>query len=240
MSSKNLGFNKTGIPPHATRKLVDLSLDKASSELKKYVNGERKTRPSKKMLEILEENGVISKTGSGYSKVGGGIPKIAVMPQKPMPSDMTGGKVNRLKKANRWADFSKEQVKDGIDLGSYGYDAYKKATDPYGHALAEAITGGKVNRIKKANRWADFSKEQVKDGIDLGSYGYDAYKKATDPYGHALAKAVTGGSAKKPSAWISFVKEYAQKNNIPYKEALKSASGPYKKLKSGSGYSSAN
>ena len=189
MSSKNLGFNKTGIPPHATRKLVDLSLDKASSELKKYVNGERKTRPSKKMLEILEENGVISKTGSGYSKVGGGIPKIAVMPQKPMPSDMTGGKVNRL---------------------------------------------------KKANRWADFSKEQVKDGIDLGSYGYDAYKKATDPYGHALAKAVTGGSAKKPSAWISFVKEYAQKNNIPYKEALKSASGPYKKLKSGSGYSSAN
>ena len=34
MSSKNLGFNKTGIPPHATTQLVDPKLDKASSELK--------------------------------------------------------------------------------------------------------------------------------------------------------------------------------------------------------------
>ena len=102
MSSKNLGFNKTGIPPHATTQLVDLKLDKASSELKKYLNGERKTRPTKKMLEVLEDNGVISKSGAGYSKIGG---------------------VNRLKKANRWADFSKDQVKGSIDLGSYGYDA---------------------------------------------------------------------------------------------------------------------
>ena len=168
MSSKNLGFNKTGIPPHATSQLVDLKLDKASSELKKYLNGERKTRPTKKMLEVLEDNGVISKSGAGYSKIGG------------------------------------------------------------------------VNRLKKANRWADFSKDQVKDAIDLGSYGYDAYNKATNPYGHAMAKAISGGAVKKPSAWISFVKEFAQKNNMPYKEALKAASGPYKKLKSGAGYSSAN
>ena len=175
MSSKNLGFNKTGIPPHATSQLVDLKLDKASSELKKYLNGERKTRPTKKMLEVLEDNGVISKSGAGYSKVGAGYSKI-----------------------------------------------------------------GGVNRLKKANRWADFSKQQIKDGIDLGSYGYDAYNKATNPYGHAMAKAITGGSAKKPSAWISFVKEFAQKNNMPYKEALKAASGPYKQMKSGAGYSSAN
>ena len=169
MSSKNLGFNKTGIPPHATTQLVDLKLDKASSELKKYLNGERKTRPTKKMLEVLESNGVISKkSGAGYSKIGG------------------------------------------------------------------------VNRLKKANRWADFSKQQVKDGIDLGSYGYDAYKKATNPVGHALKSAISGGAVKKPSAWISFVKDYAQKNNMPYKEALKAASGPYKQMKSGAGYSSAN
>ena len=175
MSSKNLGFNKTGIPPHATTQLVDLKLDKASDALKKYLNGERKTRPTKKMLEVLESKGVISKSGAGYSQVGGGYSKI-----------------------------------------------------------------GGVNRIKKANRWADFSKQQVKDGIDLGSYGYDAYNKATNPLGHAMTKAITGGAAKKPSAWISFVKSYAQKNNMPYKEALKAASGPYKQMKSGAGYSSAN
>jgi len=230
MSPKNLGFNRTGIPPHATTQLVDLKLDKASSELKKYlpVNGERKTKPTKKMLDVLEENGVISKSGAGYSKVGAGYSKV-------------GGKVNRLKKANMWADFSKQQVKDGIDLGSYGYDAYNKATNPYGHAMAQAITGGKVSRMNKAKKWTTFVKDDiVKDGIDLGSYGYDAYNKATNPYGHAMAKAISGGSAKKPSAWISFVKDYAQKNNIPYKEALKAASGPYKKLKSGAGYSSAN
>ena len=177
MSPKNLGFNKTGIPPHATTQLVDLKLDKASSELKKYLNGERKTRPTKKMLEVLEDNGVISKkSGAGYSKVGAGYSQV----------------------------------------------------------------GGKVNRLKKANRWADFSKQQVKDGIDLASYGYDAYNKATNPFGHSMTKAITGGAVKKPSAWISFVKEFAQKNNMPYTEALKAASGPYKKLKSGAGYSSAN
>jgi hypothetical protein len=91
MSPKNLGYNKSGIPPHATTQLVDLKLDKASSELKKYLNGERKTKPTKKMLVVLESIGVICKRGGGYSQV--------------------GGKVNRLKKANMWADFSKQQVK---------------------------------------------------------------------------------------------------------------------------------
>jgi len=110
MSPKNLGFNRSGIPPHASTHLVNLKLDKASDALKKYLNGERKTKPTQKMLEVLEENNVISKSGAGYSKVGGGYSKV-------------GGKVNRLKKGNQWADFSKKQVKDGIDLGRYGYDA---------------------------------------------------------------------------------------------------------------------
>ena len=168
--STNLGFNRTGIPPHATTQLVDLKLDKASDALKKYLNGERKTRPTKEMLEVLESKGVISKSGAGYSKV--------------------GGKVSRIKKAKKWTSYVKDDV--------------------------------------------------IKDSIDLGSYGFDAYKKATNPVGHALKSAISGGAIKKPSAWISFVKEFAQKNNMPYKEALKAASGPYKKLKSGAGYSSAN
>ena len=183
MSPKNFGFNKTGIPPHATTQLVDLNLDKASSELKKYLNGERKTRPTKKMLKVLESNGLISKSGAGYSQVGGGYSQV-------------GGGYSKI---------------------------------------------GGVSRIKKAKKWTSFVKDDIiKDSIDLGSYGYDAYNKATNPFGYATTKAITGGAAKKPSAWISFVKSYAQKNNMPYKEALKAASGPYKQMKSGAGYSSAN
>ena len=35
MSPKNLGFNRSGIPPHASTHLVNLKLDKASDALKK-------------------------------------------------------------------------------------------------------------------------------------------------------------------------------------------------------------
>ena len=150
MSPKNLGFNRSGIPPHASTHLVDITLDKASDALKKYLSGERKTKPTQKMLEVLEANNVISKSGAGYSKVGGGMPKRgmkpAVMPP-PVPPKFSGG-VNRLKKGERWAEFSKKQAKDGIDLGSYGYDAYNKATNPFGYAATKAITGG-VNRLKR-------------------------------------------------------------------------------------------
>ena len=95
------------------------------------------------MLDVLESNGVISKSGAGYSQVGGGYSKVGA------GYSQVGGKVSRINKAKKWTSFVKDDIiKDSIDLGSYGYDAYKKATDPYGHALAEAITGGKVNRIK--------------------------------------------------------------------------------------------
>ena len=127
---------------------------------------------------------------------------------------------------------------NGVILESKG--VISKSGAGYSHVGGGYSKIGGVNRIKKANRWADFSKQQVKDGIDLGSYGYDAYKKATNPVGHALKSAISGGAAKKQSAWITFVKTYAQENNMPYKEALKAASGPNKQMKSGGGYSSAN
>ena len=40
-----------------------------------------------------------------------------------------------------------------------------------------------------------------------------------------------GGAKRGPSSWISFVKKYAEKNNIPYEQALKEASPIYKKMK---------
>ena len=41
-----------------------------------------------------------------------------------------------------------------------------------------------------------------------------------------------GGAVKRPpSNWILHVKSYAQKHNIPYKQALKEASPSYKAMK---------
>src|SRR6056300_876423 len=107
MAYKHQGFRRSYVPPHVTDKLVDLHFVKASDALDKYLKGERKTKPSQKMLDTLEKHGVISKDGGGYSKV--------------------GGKVSRIKKAYKWKNFSKETAKDGIDLAAYGYDKYDKA-----------------------------------------------------------------------------------------------------------------
>ena len=84
-----------------------------------------------------------------------------------------GGKVNRLKKANRWLGF----VDKGI--GSI----VRPITEPIAHALGQAgankIMGGKVNRLKKANRWLGF----VDKGI--GSI----VRPITEPIANALGQA---------------------------------------------------
>jgi hypothetical protein len=50
-------------------------LDKAKESLKKYVNRERKTMPSKKHLAILEKEGIISKSDGGnvFKDIGKGV-----------------------------------------------------------------------------------------------------------------------------------------------------------------------
>jgi hypothetical protein len=85
---------------------------------------------------------------------------------------------------------------------------------------------GGVNRLKKAKRWKDFVVESANDGLDL-------VQKAKDPFKNI--KSLFGGEVKKvkrpPSQWIQFVKQYASKKGIPYKQALKEASVEYKKMK---------
>ena len=85
---------------------------------------------------------------------------------------------------------------------------------------------GGVNRLKKAKRWKDFAVETANDGLDL-------VHKAKDPFKNI--KSLFGGEVKKvkrpPSQWIQFVKQYASKKGIPYKQALKEASVEYKKMK---------
>ena len=47
---------------------------------------------------------------------------------------------------------------------------------------------GKISRIKKANKWRDFSVDTAKQGIDFAKYGYDKYKEATNPVQSKLKK----------------------------------------------------
>jgi len=48
-------------------------------------------------------------------------------------------------------------------------------------------------------------------------------------YGYSAPKGKQTGGAKKPSAWITHVKDYAKKHGVSYKEALTKAKASYKK-----------
>ena len=65
------------------------------------------------MLDLLEEHNVISKTGAGMPRRTPPRMKPTVMPPPVMPK-FDGGKVNRLRKANRWANFSKKMLRTGL------------------------------------------------------------------------------------------------------------------------------
>ena len=119
-------------------------LEKAKSSLKSFLDGQRKTKPSKKHLQLLENNNIISK-------------KV----------EETGGKK-------------------------------------------------KIDRLNKAQKWSQFSVDNLNSALDLG----------------AKAKMITGAK-KGSSKWIQFVKLYAAKNGITYKEALSLAGPEFKKLSGG-------
>jgi len=71
--------------------------------------------------------------------------------------------------------------------------------------------------------------------VDTANDGLDLVQKAKDPFKNV--KSLFGGEVKKakrpPSAWVQFVKAYASKHNIPYKQALKDAGLAYRKMKGG-------
>jgi hypothetical protein len=138
---------------------------KAKKQLDAYTSGVRKSKPGKAMLDILESQGVISK------------------------------------------------IEDEIKGGG------KKS--------------GKISRIKKAQKWTDFSKGVVEDGMELGQKGLDMFNKQKDrnsPMGQL--KSAFGGNLKRPpSPWIQHVKAFSQKNNISYKQALKDSGPSYRAMK---------
>jgi hypothetical protein len=90
-------------------------VEKAMKQLKSFMDGKRKTKPAKKMLDILEREGIISKV-----------------------EEMSGG-INRLKKGTRWRDFSNDTARMGIDTGRYGYEQYRDAMNPVQAEAKKAI-----------------------------------------------------------------------------------------------------
>ena len=128
----------------AAGKPSNAELEKAKESLKKFVAGERKLKPSKKHIELLEKYGIISKKGTD--------------------DEVEGGKK-------------------------------------------------KINRLKKANNWTAYAANTIDNALDLG----------------AKAKMIAGAK-KTPSQWVSFVKSYAAKYNITYKEALSKAGPAYRSL----------
>lgn len=122
-------------------------------------------------------------------------------------SDLMGAgkkKVNRLKKATRWRDFSKDTVSDGIDLADKALTV-KDKHDPVSQAqksVTKAFGGAKP---KKAKAEAE-TKVEAKAEIKVET-------KAKRP----------------PSKWILHVKAYREKHGGSYKDAMKAAKATYKK-----------
>ena len=90
---------------------------------------------------------------------------------------------------------------------------------------------GKISRIKKAKKWTGFADDILRKGIDTAAYGYKEYKKATNPITAKITSMFGGANKRPPSNWIIHVKDYAKKNSISYKQALKDSGPSYRAMK---------
>ena len=145
---------------------------------------------------------------------------------------MEGSSVNRLKKGQRWATFSNQVLRDGIDTAGKAARVYYDSTNPMaqmgfgigGNIKAvgkdsakrlivsgtdraiRAMEGSSVNRLKKGRRWATFSNQVLRDGIDTAGKAARVYYDSTDPMaqmGFGLKKRGRRGGALYP-AGISY------------------------------------
>ena len=98
-------------------------------------------------------------------------------------SGMHAGKINRLKKAQRYTDYAGNTVNTGMDLAQRGMNLF----------------GGKVNRLKKAGQWTDYAGNTVNTGMDLALRGKNMFggkvnhlKKAQRWTGYSADTANTG------------------------------------------------
>ena len=78
---------------------------------------------------------------------------------------MSGCGVGRRNKFNKWVDTL--GARDVINAGM--------------HKAASTISGGKINRLKKAQRWEGFANATLRDGIDTAGKAARVYYDSTDP-----------------------------------------------------------
>ena len=156
---------------------------------------------------------------------------------------MLGGKkkkVNRLNKATRWRDFSAQTADMGLDLGDKAWtirdkhDPMSRAQTDISNMLGGGISKKRMNtainkleaymsgtsKLKPTKLQMEILKSAgiIDDAADMKKSAKKAVKRATG-----------GGMPKQPSAWVLFVKDYAKKHNVPYKQAMSEAASIYKK-----------
>lgn len=107
-------------------------LDKAKESLKKFVNKEKKTKPTKKHLDLLEKAGIITKTVTGGNFI----------------TDATKGVSKAAKSTQKFAKDNKKEILMATDL------IMPEAAPVVGLALKAA---GKTKR--PPSRWVVFVKE---------------------------------------------------------------------------------
>lgn len=175
----------------------------------------------KKAAKVEKKMGKLDLKVLAKHAAGEKLSKANVARLKKLGKEVEGGKVNRLKKAKKWTGF----VQD--DILSKGLDNAKKAVGVYGDYKQ---TQNPLNVLKGKGLKKDAKKaakkileEEVKPAAKK------AAKQEVDKVAKKVKAKVEGGAAKKPSAWISHVKDYSKKHNVSYKDAMKSAKASYKK-----------
>jgi hypothetical protein len=93
-----------------------------------------------------------------------------------------------------------------------------------------AVSGnksGKISRIKKANKWRDFSVDTAKQGIDTAKYGYEKYQEATNPVQSKLKQMFGFGDMEGGMLSMADMKKSYNKNvkNTKLGKALKETAG---------------
>jgi len=216
------------------KNLIQIDSKMWDNEKPKIVSGAefnkiRKAAMQKKFDDEMDGAGWMDDIKKGYNKT-----KSAVKSE-------TGQKIKKALMEDK--DFMKEFNKAKKQLKDYTDG--KRKTKPGKAAMSileqagviskiENEFKGGVNRLKKAKRWRDFSEETAYKGIDLADYGYRKAKTAMNPVSRTVSGwfgGAQGGAKRGPSMWITHVKDFAQKNNIPYKEALKAAGPSYRAIK---------
>ena len=180
---------------------------------------------SKQKQELLVGGGELKKYSSSGNS--GAYPSLELVEEG--EKQLRGSGVNRLKKATKWRDFAVDTLKDGVDVADKGLSVVAKSKmlgmgEKHEAKVAQAKAAVKkvIKRTKtkpKVEKVIENTKPKVEKAVEKVKK-----EKVKEP--------VTGAGDKPkrpPSKWILHVKEYAAKNNVSYKEALKEAKDTYKK-----------